>query len=155
MNRQLFLILLITFSITVAYGQDTTYYTNDGLKLQCKEKADYYEVINEIDSYGSKKEVSGYYISGTKKSSKTIAITNNNYVILKKAKPNWGVDGKYQEWFENGKLKMTSNYFNGKRIDELRTYWENGNLKREDKYVDDKQPFTNEKFISGKCYDNA
>lgn len=146
--------ILFLFIVPIAYGQDTSYYTNDGLKSISKEKSDYYEVTKEKenDINGSKKEVCGYFISGKKKTIRTITIINNYSVILKNEKPIWGIDGEYQEWFENGKLKKTMKYSKGNILGELRTYWENGNIKRKDNYENDEILFPFEKFIKGKCY---
>lgn len=145
--------ILFLFIVPVSYGQDTTYYTNDGLKLVSKEKADYYEVTKEKDNRGTIKEVSGYYISGKKRSLKTIILTNAYFVFTKKEKPIWSADGQYQEWFENGKLKNTAKFSKGNKVGEFRTYWENGKVKRKDNYEDDELPY--EKFIEGKCFNES
>ena len=147
--------ILLLFIAKVAYGQDTTYYTNDGLKLLSKDKAECYQVVKESAEKANTKEINVFYISGRKKISGISTIVNINFVVLKKAKPIWGYDGKYQEWFENGQLKKTITYSKGKRIDELRTYWENGNVKRKDNYENDEQVNSGERFISGRCYNEA
>jgi len=153
--RVIVIAFLLLFIAKVAYGQDTTYFTNDGLRLLSNDKAGCYQVVTENVTNANSKEINVFYISGKKKVSATSVIINNNFVILKKAKPIWGYDGKYQEWFENGQLKMTVNYSKGKKVGELKTYWENGNLKRKDIYENDEQPNSGEKFISGKCYNEA
>ena len=144
--------ILFLFIVPVSYGQDTTYYTNDDLKLLSKAKADYYEVTKAKDIHSSKMEVCGYFISGKKKTTKAITIINNYNVVLKNEKPIWAMDDEYREWFENGKLKKTMKYSNGNIVGELRTYWENGNIKRKDEYEDAEKQFLYEKFIDGKCY---
>ena len=60
---QFVLFLLLLSSGQLIFGQDTTYYSTDGLKLMTKEKADYYQVIKENTDKANTKDVNSFYIS--------------------------------------------------------------------------------------------
>jgi periplasmic protein TonB len=147
-SQKAFTILLILLAPSV-FGQDKNYFSKDGVKLKSKEKADYYELSKVDKLHGEVKEVNAFFISGKKKFSKSEVLTHYSSELLVKAKPMWLLDGKYEEWFENGNVKKLVQYDKGEPVGDLITYWENGAVKRIDKFG----KFG--KFISGKCYDIA
>lgn len=59
----------------------------------------------------------------------------------------WALNGKYSEWYENGKTKKIIDFKNGYVVNRLQVFWENGKLKRNEKYDE------NAKFLFGECYD--
>ncbi|MEI6753303.1 MAG: TonB family protein [Paludibacter sp.] len=61
----------------------------------------------------------------------------------------WTLNGKYNEWYESGKPKKIINYKNGYIVNRLQVFWENGQIKRNEKYDE------NSKFIIGECYDKT
>jgi len=53
--------------------------------------------------------------------------------------------GKQTKWYKNGVIQSEINYSHGKKDGSFKTFWENGNIKREDHYKKGK-------FIKGTCW---
>ncbi len=155
MNKIIKSILLVVISafflIPMTYSQDTTYYTNAGLKLLTKEKADFYEVMKIDPKHKDIKVCKAFYISGERKKSVSYLMTNFEAVIQKKENPIWKIDGLFEEWYKSGTIKLSANFKNDYLDGELRTYWENGKLKRKNQFEYDFLRRTSIS-ISGKCY---
>jgi TonB family protein len=141
-TKQLLITLLSLMSITM-YGQDTTYVDENGSRVKTKEMAKAYR-INSTDTAVSNGIVERvYYLSGKLKSElhyykKLDEKTNKNTNVR---------NGQYQLWNENGKLKIDCAYKEGKKDGLFATYWENGNIKRKDIYL-------NGELTAGKCFDD-
>jgi TonB family C-terminal domain len=119
------LIILFSFFVFHLYGQqDTTFYDNNWGIVSSLNKAEYYKIVQTLDSDTIK---TTYYKSGIMKS-KSFSL-------------------KYQEWYESGTLKTDIDLNNKKYNGKLLTFWENGVPKRIDTYKENK-------FIEGKCFDN-
>ena len=119
------LIILFSFFVFHLYGQqDTTFYDNNWDIVSNLNKAEYYKIVQTLDSDTIK---TTYYKSGIMKS-KSFSL-------------------KYQEWYESGALKTDIDLNNKKHNGKLLTFWENGVPKRIDTYEEDT-------FIEGKCFDN-
>jgi TonB family protein len=155
MNKLIKLLSLVSILLfpvfSMAIGQDTTYFTNDGLKLLSKEKADFYEVVKIHPKHQDIKVCNAFYISGKRKKSVSYLMTNFEAVIQKKENPIWKIDGLFEEWFKSGTMKLSANFKNDYLDGELRTYWENGKLKRKNQFEYDFIRRTSIS-ISGKCY---
>ncbi|HEX5001857.1 MAG TPA: TonB family protein [Bacteroidia bacterium] len=133
MSRNLLLIILF-FSVKLAQGQDTTYLDKELLKVNSKSEAHFYEIVtpDAIDTSRSTETV--YYISGQISSKKS-------YVKQDQKK----LDGKFQEWYKNGRLHTDIDYSDGKINGKRLSYWEDGTPKRID-------TFENDSLIEGKCF---
>jgi protein TonB len=130
--------LIITFSLItfISYGQDTIYYDYDWNKVSSIDKANYYEInkINLVANNKAKKII--HYKSGQIKLEKYYSVDNSKVI-----------DGKLNEWYENGQLRKEIDYKAGKVNGNLLTYWTNGKPKRID-------TFENDLLISGRCFDS-
>ena len=141
-TKQLLITLLSLMSIAM-YGQDTTYVDEYGSRVKTRELAKAYR-INSTDTAVSNGIVERvYYLSGKLKSElyyykKLDEKTNKNTNVR---------NGQYQLWNENGKLKIECAYKEGKKDGLFATYWETGNIKRKDIYL-------NGDLTSGKCFDD-
>ncbi|HEX5002486.1 MAG TPA: TonB family protein [Bacteroidia bacterium] len=120
-----------------AFGQDTTYYSSEGKKVETIHEADYCEMVVFTASDSSAASLQQFFTNGVKKS-------EASYVDYKKDKKT----GVNKSWYRNGELHTEIHYNNGKRDGKLSSWWENGKLKREDLY-------SNDSLISGKCYDST
>jgi len=73
------------------------------------------------------------------------------YLISKNketGKPDTIANGKTRVWYKNGGLKFDLNYENRMFTGIIKSYWENGKLKRKDVYLRDS-------LISGACFDST
>lgn len=134
MNRILTLLLL--FSTTFLFAQDTIYYNIDQKKVSKDSEFATYEV-NQF-----KKEKNRYF-------SETY---NTNHSLRWKSSYKdslyTNLDGESIVYFENSnKIKSLKNYVNDTLHGELTTYWKNGTLRRKDL-------FENGKLKEGVCYDS-
>lgn len=83
-----------------------------------------------------------YYLSGEKNSER-----GNYYYSNKKPKKTIHIE-TYKGWYKNRNLKVILTRKDGNFHDTLKTYWENGQIKRMDIFNDGK-------LIDGLCYDNT
>lgn len=157
MRKFIFILLLFTNGF-ILHAQDTTFYDKKGVIVLTFENADRYEIIKRNSDNPDEVTTFVYFKSGQIKS-KTPYSSYSNLEI----------NGKYQQWYKNGKINDETDYENGKLNGKLKewfkdggiyrdveykngllhgnvlTYWENGNKKRTDK-------FENGKLIEGKCF---
>src|SRR5437868_6203350 len=110
-----------------------TYYNFNDEKVKSKRRAYYYRICEYDINNQDKALVKSFYIDGQIKSEVP-------YQSLSKEL----ISGTSSEWHANGQLKSRVEIKDGKFDGELKTYFENGLLKRADH-------FENGKFISGKC----
>jgi protein TonB len=57
-------------------------------------------------------------------------------------------NGLSRIWFENGIIKSEINYKKGKLDGQVKTFWPNGKLKRDDNFIEGS-------FVNGLCYDSS
>jgi periplasmic protein TonB len=128
-------LLTILFSLPalLIFGQDTTFLDNDGNKVQSIKYATYFKIVVQSQADTNRVTERVYFKSGQLK-------TQKDYAVYKSRK----LDGKLKEWFEHGQIRKDIDYKDGKKNGPLFTYWANGQLKRADKYE-------NDKLIEGKC----
>ena len=115
-------------------GQDTLFYNDLDQKVTSSEEYFYYKIIE----YKSEPDVDvvakSYYKNGTKKSVYPYVDFEKNIY-----------HGTIEKYFENGNLKSEVEYVNGKKNGILKTYFEDGSLKRDDVMKDNE-------LISGHFY---
>jgi periplasmic protein TonB len=116
-----------------ALGQDTTYLDNDWNKVESIKSATYFKILSPKQADRNRVTETVYFRSGKIK-------TQKDYSVFTERK----LDGKSKEWFESGQIRKEIDYKDGKKNGELLTYWDNGKLKRAEKYE-------NDKLIEGKC----
>lgn len=120
--------------VVQVYGQDTTYYTDNGQQVQSLQSADYYGVAQREPADSNRVTVRTYFPSGQIRSE----IHYSDY-----KKDLYG--GKVKKYYKNGRLKIDADYIDGKLNGQALSYWENGKPKRKDLY-------RNDKLIKGTCY---
>lgn len=128
-----FLTLLLSLPTLLAFSQDTTFLDNDLNKVASKQIATHYRILERDQTDINRIRENTYFKSGQLK-------TQEDYSVYRKRE----LDGKAKEWFESGQIRRDIDYKKGKKHGQLLTYWENGALKRVDK-------FENGEFIEGKC----
>lgn len=122
------------------YGQDKIYFDSNWKKVKSLKFAKYYRVITIDPTDTLRTNYQNYFLSGTLKS---------EYHLVKipdgEGKTKYVADGKLKKWFENGKLQRENVFAVGKIVGPNLAYWENGQLRRQENY-------SNDKFVSGKSY---
>lgn len=139
MRKIIFAILSSLFSIAL-HAQDITYYDNKDKVVKISALANYYKETRP-DSVNPKwtRELT-YYKSGKIKSDAVLNQWKKNSVTTK-------YERTYKEWYESGKLHKIIEFSDGKLNGKALSYWENGNLKHEGIYE-------NEKPIKGKNFNS-
>lgn len=133
MKTSLFILLaMVSFNI---YGQDTTYYDSSANKVNRLADASYYEIVTKSKSDTNRITEKVYYKSGQLKS------RHHSYLNSLNRIPH----GKQLEFYPDGKQKSEIDYFEGKNNGILKTWFENGQLRRKDSFYMDE-------FIVGNCY---
>jgi len=128
---------LILLTCLSGIAQDTSYFNKTGKKVSTKDSADHYNVIIRNPEDTNRAKSINYYASGKRKSE--LNYSNLNKKIL---------DGLYSMWSEEGTLTYEAEYVNNKMNGIFKTYWDNGNLKRSDRYE-------NDQFVSGNCFSST
>lgn len=128
---------LLLMSCLAANAQDTTFFKKTGEKVSTKDSADHYSVIIRNHEDTNRAKLIRYYASGKLKS-------EHNYSNFNKKT----LDGLSSMWLEDGKLTFEAEYVNNKINGSFKTFWENGNLKRSDRYE-------NDQFFSGNCFSST
>jgi protein TonB len=129
-----FFTFLISLFTGIVFGQDTTFFDMEGNQIKSLATCHHYEIIERDASDTNKVVLRAYFKSGQMKS-----LTNYNPYSKKK------LNGKFQEWFENGQIRKDMEYKDDNYDGNLLTYWENGQLKRKDSYKYGK-------LLEGKCW---
>lgn len=128
----------------MVFSQDTIFYNAENEKVNSIELATYYSVYvyDTIDT--NLRTELNYYKSGVKKSEAT-QMREASTTSYKR--DYWKVDGKYTEWYENGKPYKVIHYQHGKFDGKLILFWENGKTKRDDLFQEGD-------LLKGKCTDS-
>jgi len=134
-QKNRFCFIALFFTVLVSYGQDTTFYN---LKMQkvvsISDSAAYYEIVYppaaSFNVWKILYDVNGQIVKEKK------GINKNDKF--------W--EGYTKKWHPNGQLQSIVQYAKGD-IDTIRTFWENGTVKRFDTYKKGK-------LESGICYDS-
>ena len=116
--RKFFLIALLIIGFK-GVSQDTTYYDSDWEETE-EEKAEYYRVINELDSLWSIKD---YYMDN--KLQMTGTLNKPNHLAR---------HGDFKWYYKGGGLKQTGQYSNGEKNGKLEFYFKNGELESIENY---------------------
>ena len=126
----------------VMYAQDTIYMDKNHEKTKLKNLALTYQLTRTDRAVNEGKIETEYYLSGKVKSECHLVaeLTEKS----KKKKDVW--EGTFKMWYESGQLKRDIDYHLNKIDGHLTTYWENGKVKRQDLYQEDK-------VVEGKCFD--
>lgn len=130
------LTLTFFFLISFSYAQtpDTLFFDLDANKVGSLKDASYFETRTNDPNDETKVQHKTFFISGKPKSE---WVTSKGNIV-----------GKKTEWFENGQLRLESNYNKkGQCHGSFVVYWENGKIKRND-------IFNNGKLVEGKCFNN-
>lgn len=116
-NMKYFFLICLSHYSFLLFGQDTTFYDNRWQEVADISDAAYYR----ITLYKENKVVGlkYYFASGQLKFEADESFLQNS-----------GVKGKLRRWYANGQLRTDENRFDGKLTDTLRTYYENGAVKR-------------------------
>ena len=135
MKRILFLAFTIaSFNL---YGQDTTFYDSTHTKVNSINDAWSYQILTRFKNDTNRVIEKGYYKSG-----KIMSWCQYSNYFLKIAY------GKQLEFYPDGKQKMEMEIVDGKRNGLLKTWYENGQLRRKDS-------FQMGEFIYGKCFTSS
>jgi len=132
-------IVTILFTLFIAQTQaqyvktDSNYYNDDWEKTEAV-KATYKTVLNYLDTITGSGVISKYTITDT-----LISVINYSNI------PNRIQSGLATEYYTSGQLKHTINYTVGKLNGALKTYYNTGQLKRQDLYK-------NDSLVTGRCY---
>jgi len=123
-------------------GQEINYFDVKGKDVKSFESAVSYSIVlHELESPDRKIEREFTLAGKLKVEKQFIDVPNekdDNKMISK-------LNGKYKEWYSSGILRRNIDYKKGGFDGDLLTYWDNGTLKRQDKYL-------NGKLITGKCF---
>lgn len=114
--------ILFSLIFNVLIGQDTIYFNENEKQIELKEFAKSYTVISKNPTNDSAIEES-YFMSGKMKSQ----ISFRPYKHRVK-------NGMSKEWYANGNLKSEITYLNNEYDNEFKLFYENGQIKRLDKY---------------------
>ncbi|MDD2982482.1 MAG: TonB family protein [Crocinitomicaceae bacterium] len=130
------IISLLIFSAfaNISFAQDTTYFNSNWKELESFSNASYYHILFRDSSNNEKVQKFLYHTTGR-------LISEQNY-------SNYAdriLEGKNVWYFINGNLHGERTYLKDEINGVFKTYWFNGNVKRNDY-------FENGKWISGTCY---
>jgi protein TonB len=126
---------MVTISL-IANCQDTVYFDKNQNRID-KHSASSFQIKRDDPSFPGRFIVETFYVNGSRKEIR--------YYTDRTEKIQIGVS---QKWHTNGQLKSKQKYEYGLLCDTLFTFWENGQLKRQDIYQ-------NGKFVKGNCYNNS
>lgn len=135
-----FLLLIFTFLLSsTTYAQTITYFDGKGDTVTVNDKWSYYIQLRQ------EKDQDSIWIEEK--------FSNNNQILRQKyfyyKSPDKQVrHGKYQIWDSSGVTLQKINFYHGKFDGSLKTYWNNGQLKRDELYRLDS-------LLSGNCYDSS
>ncbi len=138
------LLVCVMFSLPLLiFAQDTIFLDKKGNAVKSIAKADVYKIIlhdSIADSILIEKE---YTLSGQIKSERRYYEEDKKGSKLKFKV----FEGSSIYWHENGQIKAEKNYKKSMLDGTLKTYWKNGQLKRNDLYKLNKR-------VEGICYDS-
>jgi protein TonB len=129
----LFLFSLL-FNSVVVFGQEITFYDLNWREVGTAQKATYYKKVlrnNQNEIIG----LTYYFVSGQIKFE-----ADENYYSKD------SIIGKLKRWYANGQVQTDENRVKRKLTDTLKTYYENGAVKRV-------EIWKNGAFVKGECFD--
>lgn len=129
-----FTILFLFGSFLYAQKIDTIYVGKNGFKTDNRDEAVEYKIIERQYDFDENGKISTYYKSGKLRST-------GHYSSVKSAIP----DGEFHSFYESGQKKTIENYEKGRLSGQLKTYYPNGQLRRDELY-------RNDSLLSGKCF---
>lgn len=122
--KAVFLLAVIQLKTTVN-SQDTTYFSLEAEEVSDITNAYYYRILERNPSDTDQVVLRQFYMNGQPKLERPFS----SYSQFKR-------DGADKSWYENGQLKSSVNYKEGKLHGEVFTFWEDGSKKRVDLYND-------------------
>ena len=139
--------------------KDAVYLDKYQAEITDLRKARSYRIITRDSVDKNIAVVRTFFISGKPKS--VVKLANESTLTDRQWKTNgirmmfmdtddktlWAFNGKYTEWYESGKPKKIIDFKNGYIVNRLQVFWENGMIKRNEKYDE------NARFLFGECYD--
>jgi len=148
--------LLLTYAI---YAQDTIYFDKHEAEIDNQKKARFYRIIRRDSLDKNLAKATDYFKSGKIKTIANLVDESSvpakekksglhAFLLSKDGKTKWLNNGKYMEWFKNGKLKKDIDFRNGGMNNQLITYWPNGRVKRREQYDN------SWKMLRGVCYES-
>lgn len=129
--------LLLFGSTLAAYGQDTIYFDKSGNHVTASAHYDHSEIRMRDPADSNRVTVQSF-------SPKGVLQSVTHYSDYSKTIEG----GAYERFYEDGRRYTVANYQNGLLEGELKTYWENGEIKRDDF-------FSKGKWLHGKCFDST
>jgi protein TonB len=132
-----FLLFLLTIPVLAASGQDTSYYDRHGKQVTAGNFYRYSQILIRDPSDSNQVTLKSWYRSGKLKS-----VTHYSDYQKKV------MGGAYEEYYEDGRIKTVANFVHDSLDGELKSYWDNGRLKRDDF-------FAREKLLRGRCLDST
>jgi TonB family protein len=131
------LFVVLTLASLSLFAQDTTYFDSSYIYVNSLANASYYEIVSKYNSDTNRATKKIYYKSGKLKARYQYA----NYSL--------GIrHGKQLEFYPDGKQLSEIDYDYGKYNGLLKTWYENGQLRRKDS-------FTLGEYLSGKCFSST
>jgi len=128
-------IFMLMLVCTISAQTDTVFYNANSDTVKSLRLATTYEIISRSGAAPSEELKEKYTKAGQK-------IAEDHYYINGKKKERIG---QSRRWYDDGKIKSLIAYSDDKMNGGCKTYWENGQLKRNDAYEDGK-------FRTGNCY---
>lgn len=126
-------------------GQEIIYFDKNKKELKSLESAESYSISLHELGFPDRKIEREFALNGKLKVEKQLIDVPNEKADKGDKKFISKLNGKYKEWYPNGNLRKNIDYKKGNFDGELLTYWDNGQLKRQDTYNDGK-------LIRGKCF---
>lgn len=132
-----YLIIALLFFTHNSIAQDTLYFDDEYKEIQYSPEATEYKVILLDSLVEDRATVKWFYINGAPK--KSIEYYPYSKEVL---------DGETRHYYDNGKLEEIITYKGGKMNGIVKTYFQNGQMRREDYFED-------HEFVQGTCWDST
>ncbi|MCF1713303.1 TonB family protein [Flavihumibacter sp. RY-1] len=139
MKSKVFLLLQVVVAMILGvsspvYSQDTIWFSKIGKEVSIRDSAERYNVVYKDKADTQKVKLVRYLKDGT-------LLEEMNFYPYS---PNRVLEGAFIR-YSDGRIVQERSYAKNQLNGPLKTYWENGQLRRHDIYE-------NGKFISGNCY---
>lgn len=125
MNSGFVLVALAFVCSLSTVAQDTLFFKNGREEVRSIELCDYYRLLDRSDPDTNVVVEREYFKSGSLKREATFNPYHSRTL-----------HGGSKAWFESGQLMWEATYEHAKIVGPFLTFWENGQLKRKDNYVD-------------------
>lgn len=137
MLRYALSLLLMGAGLACYAQQQITYFDKSGNQVTASAAYDHAEAVTRDPDAPNRATVQEFSAKGT-----LLSVTHySDYVKMIE-------DGPYEDYYPDGKRHTVGAFRQGKLDGELKSYWENGKLKRDD-------VFSGDKLLHGKCYDST